>query len=174
MPELKSKAEIIRRLQAERRRLEKNLSLLGRKDMLRRGVVGDSSVKDILAHLADWEARMPVWMEAARRGDPVESPDPGLTWKQLDLLNERIYKAHSNRSLDDVLEYFHSVHKRFMDMVEAMPEEEMLTPGRYPFVGKGSVYGWLKAYANHDLWGKTKIRAWAQSRKNLGKKSRKK
>jgi hypothetical protein len=174
MPEPNTKAHIVKRLQVERRRLEKNLSLLSRRDMLRRGVVGESSVKDVLAHLADWEARMPVWIGAARRGDPVESPEPGLTWKQLDILNEHIYQAHRNESLDEVLEYFRSTHVRFMEMVKAMPEEEMLARGRYAFIGKGAVYDWLKGYANHDLWGKTKIRNWAQAHDKAKKKSKRK
>jgi hypothetical protein len=113
---------------------------------------------------------MPVWIEAARRGDPVKSPEPGLTWKQLDVLNERIYEAHRSQSLDEVLEYFRSTHVRFMEMVKAMPEEEMLARGRYAFIGKGAVYDWLKAYANHDLWGKTKIRNWLKGRGKAEKK----
>jgi hypothetical protein len=172
MPEPRTKAQIIERLQTERRRLEKNLAHLSREHMVQRGVVGESSIKDILAHLADWEARMPVWMEAARRGDPVETPEPGLTWKELNLLNERIYNAHRNQSLEEVLEYFHTTHARFMEMVEAMPEEEMLAPGRYAFIGSGTVYGWLTAYANHDLWGKTKIRKWAKGHSKVEKKSK--
>lgn len=174
MPQKPTKAEMVKRLQAERRRLDKNLSGLSQKDMLRPGVVGHSSIKDILAHLADWEARMPVWMEAARRGDPVESPEPGLTWKQLDILNERIYQAHCNQSLEQVLEYYYAAHERFMEMVEAMPEQEMLERGRYAFIGGGAVYGWLKAYANHDLWGKTKIRQWVQPHSRVEKRSKQK
>jgi hypothetical protein len=172
VPELRDRARIVKRLEAERRRLEQNLARLSRRDMLRRGVVGESSAKDVLAHLADWEARMPVWMEAARRGDPVESPEPGLTWKQLDILNERIYEGHRSQSLDEVLEWFRCTHVRFMEMVKAMPEEEMLARGRYAFTGKGAVYDWLNAYANHDLWGKAKIREWAKTHGKLEKKSK--
>lgn len=171
MPQLRSKAQIIKRLQTERKRLEQNFSSLSRDDMLQAGVVGKSSVKDVLAHLADWEARMPLWIGAARSGNPVESPEPGLTWKQLGILNQRIYEAHRNQSLEEVLEYFRVTYKRFMDMVEAMPEDEMLTRGRYAFIGKGAVYDWLKGYANHDLWGKRKIREWMKARSKLEKKS---
>ncbi|MDE3090017.1 MAG: ClbS/DfsB family four-helix bundle protein, partial [Chloroflexota bacterium] len=85
MPQPKSKAQIMKRLQTERKRLEQNLTCLSRDEMLQPGVVGESSVKDVLAHLADWEARMPVWIQAARSGDRVESPEPGLSWKQLDI-----------------------------------------------------------------------------------------
>ena len=164
MPQPKSKAQILKRLQTERRRLEQNLAGLSPDDMLQPGVVGELSVKDVLAHLADWEARMPAWIEAARRGGPVETPEPGLTWKQLDIVNRRIYEAYRDRPLEDVLDYFRSVHRRFMAMVEAMPEDEMPTPGRYAFTGKSAVYGWLSGFAAHDLWGKTKIRAWMKAR----------
>ena len=172
MSQLRTKAQIVKRLQTERLRLEKNLSYLTRQQMLLPGVVGKSSVKDVLAHLADWEAHMPVWIEAARRGDPVESPEPGLTWKQLDILNQRIHAAHRNQSLEEVLEYFRITHEGFMEMVAAMPEDEMLARGRYAFIGKGAVYDWLTAYANHDLWGKTKVRNWVKAHNKMNKKPR--
>ncbi len=156
----KSKAGILHQLQTERRRLERNVSQLDPQDMLKPGVVGEWSVKDVLAHLADWEAHMLVWVEAARGGDPVASPDPGLTWQQLDVFNQRVYERHRDQTLEAVIEYFHDTHRQFMALVEAMPEEEMLTPGRYAFLGQDTIYKWLGAYAAHDVWGKAAIRKW--------------
>jgi hypothetical protein len=131
--------------------------------MLRPDVVGPWSVKDILAHLADWQSRMPAWLAAARRGEAVETPAPGLTWQQLDILNQCIYEVHRNQSLDEVFAYFRTTYNHFMEMVEAMPEEEMMARGRYAFIGKGVVYNWLGAYAAHDVWGKTQIRKWMKA-----------
>jgi hypothetical protein len=164
MPPPKSKATILKRLQAERRRLERNLSALSREEMLEPGAVGAWSVKDVLAHLADWEARMPVWVAAARRGEHFQTPDPDLDWKHVDLVNQRIYEKHRDQPLDAVLAEFRAGHEQFMAMVEAMPEEEILERGRYEFTGGAAVYDWLQAYAAHDLWGKTKIRAWVKAR----------
>jgi hypothetical protein len=164
MPEIKSKAAIIARLQTERNRLEQNLAGLKREDMLKPGVVREWSVKDVLAHLADWEAHMLVWMEAARRGDPVAEIEPGLNWKQFDAFNQRIYARHRDQPLEEVEAYFHDTHCQFMEMVERMPEDEMLTHGGYGFIGKGVIYDWLKAYANHDVWGKTQIRKWVKNK----------
>lgn len=171
MPPRESKAQIVKRLETERRRLEQNLARLRREDMLKPGVVGRSSVKDVLAHLADWEAHMLVWVKSARGGDPVETPEPGLTWKQLDVMNRRIYEAHCHQSLEDVQAYFADTHTQFMDMVRAMPEEEMLARGRYSFMGGDAIYKWLNGYAAHDLWGKTKIREWMQAHQKLKKTS---
>jgi hypothetical protein len=155
----KTKALAIEKLRTERKRLEQNLGRLTREQMLQPGVVGEWSAKDVLAHLADWEAHMPVWMEAARSGDTVAEIETGLNWKQFDAFNQRIYERHCHQSLEEVLDYFQETHRHFMEWVEAMPEEEMLERGRYAFIGKGAVYNWLSAYAGHDRWAKTAIRS---------------
>jgi hypothetical protein len=163
MPPIKDKSQILKRLQTERRRLEQNLSTLTPEDMLQTGVVNQWSVKDVLAHLYDWEARLPVWLEAARRGGPDDCPDPHFTWRQIDQLNERIYLAHCDELLDSVLEAFRETHRRFMQVVESIPEDEMFTPAYYPFTGSASILDWLHGFAAHDLWGKTKIRKWLKN-----------
>ncbi len=53
--------------------------------------------------------------------------------------NQRIYERHCRQTLEEVLSYFHETHRQFMEMVEAMPEDEMLERGRYAFIGKGSL-----------------------------------
>ena len=164
MPDPKNKALIMKRLQTERKRLEQNLAQLSQEDLLQPDVVGKWSIKDVLAHLADWESHMPIWLEATRVGDPVAEIESGLNWKQFEAFNQRIYERHCNQSLDEVLDYFHKTHEQFMQLVEAMPEEEMLERRRYTFIGKGAVYDWLGAYAAHDTWGKKKIREWMKAR----------
>ncbi len=159
-----TKTAIIEQLNTERRRLLQNLEHLTPEQMTQPGVVGVWSIKDILAHLADWEAHMPIWVASARQGDPVAEIESGLNWKQFEDFNVRIYARHKDQSLSEVLTYFHSTHQSFMDMVEAMPEDEMLTYGQYRFIGKGAVIGWLNAYANHDAWAKKYIRQWLKTR----------
>ncbi len=164
MPGPKSKARMIAALVTERRRLEQNLVGLAPGDMITPGVVGDWSVKDVLAHLADWEAHMPVWLAAARRGENVAEIEAGLNWKQIDELNERIYLRHKDQTLEEVLAYYQETHRQFMEMVREMSEDEMLTPGRYAFIGKGTVYSWLGLYAGHDRWAKSHLRHWLKTR----------
>jgi hypothetical protein len=164
MPQPKTKAQVLKRLQTERSRLEQNLARLTQEEMLQPGVVGEWSVKDVLAHLGDWIARMSVWVEAARRGETVYCPDPDFTWKQIDRLNQHIYEAHRDQPLNEVLAYFRATFNQFISMVEAMPEEEMFERGRFAFVGNRPLYDWIGLYAAHDLWGKRKIRVWLKTR----------
>lgn len=158
----KSRDKVIERLHTERRRLESNLARLSREDILRPNTMGEWSFKDVLAHLAHWEAFFPDWIAASRRGEEVETPAPGLTWKDLHILNQRIYEEHCDQALDDVLEYFRSTHTQFMALAESLTDEEVLTPDYYAFTG-GLLYDWLNAYAAHDLWGKKKIREWMRA-----------
>jgi hypothetical protein len=156
----KSKAQIIKRLHTERRRLEANLARLSQEDMLRPNTMGQWSFKDMLAHLAHWEAFLPDWITASRRGEHVQTPAPDLTWKDVHVLNQRIYEEHCDQSIEKVLEYFRTTHARFMALAESLTDDEVLTPGYYAFTGDGTLYDWLNAYAAHDLWGKSKIRQW--------------
>jgi len=167
MEQPKSKSIITGRLQNERQQLEQELDGLGPQEMTLPGVVEEWSVKDVLAHLADWEDHMSVWLEAARRGEPVAEIEPGLTWKQFDEFNQRIYERHRHQSLEEVFDYFHQAHQHFMEMVAAMPEDEMMARRRYKFIGTGAIYNWLGSYANHDRWAKTKIRSWKKKGKQL-------
>jgi hypothetical protein len=160
VPEEKSKAVMLARLATERRRLEKNLEGLSREQLLTQDAVGHWALKDLLAHIAEWEACMPRWMEQAREGRKVITPDEDLTWKQLDEFNQRVYLKYRDWPLEQVQAFFHDAHAAFMDMVSAMPEEEMLTPGFHAFTGKSAVYNWLAAYAQHDRWAKGEVRQW--------------
>ncbi len=164
MRNARNKAAIVARLDQERELLEQTIAALNPGVMLEPGVVGEWSVKDVLAHLADWEEHMLLWLDAARGGERVRGPDQGLTWRQLGQFNERIHQAHRDERLDLVLDYFEDAHARFMEMVEAMPEDELLERGRYPFLGKQAIYDWLVNYADHDAWGAKRIRAWREAR----------
>lgn len=162
MPNSRSKAAIVARLQEERARLEETVGSINPVALAEPGVVGEWSVKDVLAHLADWEEHMPIWLDAARRGEPVDGPEPGLTWNQLDEFNRRIFASHRHERLDVVLDYLATAHGRFMEMVAVMAQEELLVPARYAFTGQEAVYDWLVQYAEHDNWATRRIHEWAE------------
>ncbi len=164
MPKPISKAQAIEILETERRRLEQNLAKLSQADMLQPGVVGEWSVKDVLAHLASWEQLFLDWYAADQRGETPHPPAPDLTWKQLDILNERIFKKHHNRPLSKILAEFRKTHEQFMATVQAIPKKDITTKGRFAWIGKAAMYSWLTAFASHDQWAKTKVRKWIKTR----------
>ena len=160
----RTKSEILERLAAERARLQATIASIEPGAMVVPGVVGEWSVKDVLAHLADWEAHMLVWLAAGRDGVEVTGPEEGLTWSGMAAFNRRIHAAHRDQALADVLAYFRGEHERFMDMVQAMPEREMMARGLYSFTGREALYDWLVRYAEHDAWGTRRLGEWLAER----------
>ena len=128
MDEPASKAEILGVIRPERDALTALLGGLNVEQLPQPGVESDWSVKDILAHISDWEQRMVDWIEASLRGEVPEQPAPGMTWDDLDRLNERTYLLNKERALDDVLATFESSYRRSLTAVEALSEKEFIDP----------------------------------------------
>jgi hypothetical protein len=163
-----NKQVILESIRTERRRLEQNLERLSDEQMEMAGVVGEWTVKDTLAHLADWEQRFIGWYEAGVRGEFPETPAPGIGWEQLDVLNRRIYEKHRDRGLEDVREEFDASYRRVVAVVTGMPEEEIFAVGRYAWLaGSNLVDVILANTANHYRWAKGQIRDWLKLRGEL-------
>jgi hypothetical protein len=163
-----NKEVCLKRIQSERKRLIQNLDKLSEEQMEVPGVVGEWMVKDILAHLADWEQRFIGWYEAGLRGEVPETPAPGIRWQQLDVLNQRIYEKHHHRNLEDVGKYFDQSYSQVLATIESIPESDMFAPGKYAWLGESSLITYILANtANHYLWAKREIRNWLKSRGEL-------
>ena len=86
-----TKEQLLALIHAERTKLDKKMDGLSPEEMCFPGAMGDWSVKDILAHLVDWEQRLAGWYEAGLRGDAPHLPAPGFNWGQLPALNQQGY-----------------------------------------------------------------------------------
>ncbi len=130
-----NRTELIQSIESERRRLDGLLARLSRDDMAIPGVVGEWSVKDTLAHIADWEQRFLGWYRAQMRGETPAVPGPGLTWRDLDALNQSIYERHRDRALDDVLDEYRRSYVEMRAAVGDIPAQDMVVAGFYPWIG---------------------------------------
>jgi hypothetical protein len=126
-----NKIEIMKLIPSEREALEGVLVRLSEEQMSQPGVENNWSVKDILAHITDWEGRMVQWIEETLRGEAPQRPAPGMTWDDLDRLNEQTYLLNKDRDLRDVLADFHRSYERAYSVVEALPEEDLIDPQRF-------------------------------------------
>jgi hypothetical protein len=164
MAKQKSKVDLLKDIQTERRQLEKMLSTLAEEDMLQPGVVGEWSVKDILAHLVAWEQLFLGWYAAGVQGKIPETQPVEMSKSKIDALNQTIYAQYCRHSLADVLVIFHSSYQGIQTALQAITEEEMLTPGRYAWTGKWLLVDFIAGNTcNHYYWAKTKIHAWRKA-----------
>lgn len=160
------KESVLNRIETERRRLEKNLVNLSDEEMVEPGVVGEWSVKDILAHLVDWEQRFLGWYQAGLRGEVPQTPAPGMTWRDLDKLNSVIFEEQKKKSLSEVKTDFKNSYQQVLETIKYMPEESIFPVGYFAWTENSNLKAYIMANtANHYRWAKTQIRSWKRTRR---------
>lgn len=133
MEEQMTKEKLLKEIKFERQRLEKTLERISAQQMITPGVVGDWTVKDLLAHITVWEKRMVHWLEQTIRDEVPEMLPPGMTWDDLDQWNEETYQKHRHRALDEVLSDFEFSYHKALSSVQEITEEDLVDPQRFPW-----------------------------------------
>jgi hypothetical protein len=157
------KRELLDELRRERTALDDTLALLSAPQMTKAGVTrGGCSVKDVLAHLVEWQQMNLNWYAAGLRGEKPAMPAPGFTLRELPRLNEMIYRKHHRRSLQAVMRDYRSYHERVVELIEALSDADLVTLGRFSWTGPSwTLSDYLRAStAAHYLWARTRIRRW--------------
>jgi hypothetical protein len=166
-----SKDQLLKDILTERRRLEKNLSVLSAEDMIQPGVTGTWSIKDILAHLVAWEKLFLDWYSTGLEGCSTATTPVGMCQSAMDALNQQIYDRNQWRSLNDVLAEFHTSFQQIVTMIEAIPEEDMFVHGRFKWTGKLTLADYIAGNTcNHYAWAKSQIRKWEKRKTGENKK----
>ena len=74
MPRPQTKAQILTESEKEHIALEKFLAALAPEQMTEPGMLGEWSVKDVLAHLYEWEQMVLGWLITTERGETPAVP----------------------------------------------------------------------------------------------------
>ena len=157
------KAELLREIGVERDRLDALLERLTPRQMTQGGAtLAGWSVKDVLGHLVGWQRMNLDWYAAGLRGETLEMPAPGLTWRDIRTLNDRIYRQHHRRSLEAVLADYRAYHRKMLDLIEAVPDRDFVAVGRFAWTGPTwTVSDYVRANtASHYRWASRHIRRW--------------
>ena len=154
-----TKAELLESIRTTRELLEKKIARLTREQMVWPGSMDNWSVKDILAHLVDWEQRFIGWYRAGLQGEVPETPAPGMTWRELPALNQEGYQQHRDESLEYVLDRFEKSYQEMLRLVEGMQEQEIFEEKYYQWTGNSSLLPWIAANtSSHYNWARRNIR----------------
>ena len=157
------KQDLLDEIRRERSALDEALALLTHPQMTKPGVTrGGWSVKDVLAHLVQWQHMNLEWYAAGARGEKPAMPAPGFTLRELPRLNEMIYRKHRRRSLEAVLRDYKSYHDRVIALIETLSDADLVTLNRFSWTGPSwTLSDYLRAStAAHYLWARTRIRRW--------------
>lgn len=99
------------------------------------------SIKDVMAHLRAWQQVSIARLEAAQQDREPEFPE----WLSgghpeaegsLDTYNERIYLANRDLPWADVYHGWKAGFLRFLALAESIPDEDLLSIGRYAWLNE--------------------------------------
>ena len=161
------KADLLREIERERRALDDALAPLTPRQMTKAGVTrGGWSVKDIVAHVVEWQRMNLGWYAAGLRGETPAMPAPGYTLRELPRLNAMIYRKHHRRSLAAVMRDYRLYHERVVALIRALADDDLVTLRRFAWTGPSwTLSDYLRAAtAAHYLWARTRIRRWSRAR----------
>jgi len=135
-----SKDALLAAIDAERAGWEALLTEVGAARMELPGVTGDWTFKDVVAHLNGWRE-----LTLVRLGRPgPDEPAPPADWPDdfdedtdagIDRINDWFWARAKDRPLADVLAESREQFRRLRDAVAALPEADLLTPGRFQWLG---------------------------------------
>jgi len=126
-----NRQELLKILVKERLHWEAVIGKLSEDQLVGKGVDGRLTVKDLLAHIVDWEQRMILWINESFAGIDPQRPAPGMTWDDLDKLNELTYLANKDRELDEVVAASEESYSRSLDLIQHLTEEDLFDGSRF-------------------------------------------
>jgi hypothetical protein len=159
MPRPATKKQLLETIEVEQKALEGLLAGLSPVQMTQPGVVGEWSVKDVLAHLLEWQQMVLSWHSAELKGKVPATPAEGFNWAQIPQLNQQIYEKHRNRPLADIQRDFKASHKKMLSIIQGLSEEDLFTRGHFAWT-KNNTLGtyFVSSTSSHYLWARTNIK----------------
>jgi hypothetical protein len=126
-----NKVELIQRIETDWARLQASLDGLSEEQLHTPGVVGEWTIKDVLAHIAAWQTRLISAMFKAERGLAPDMTEPGMT---VDKLNAQWYREMKDRSFDQVWEDLDASYHQILARLENWPEKDLFEPKRFKWM----------------------------------------
>ncbi len=119
------------------------------------GVTGDWSVKDIIAHVTWWEEEALRHLPLIIAGD--RPPRYSVTYGGIDAFNAMMGERKRDLSLSDVLTQQDDTHRRLIDFIQSVPEDQLTRETRFRRRLR------LDTYSHYPIHTKA-IREWRQRR----------
>jgi hypothetical protein len=153
-----TKQELISTVEAEHADLEKLIGTLGDEQMNEPNVVGEWSVKDLLAHLALWTARNITVVYQAEQGQKPAEID--AMFDHYDALNAEDYEAQKDRPLDRILADLRGTHKQLVRRLSAWHEDDLSNPALFSWLRGQSLSAFLADAVQHEAAHRKQVEQW--------------
>ncbi len=133
------KQQVIEKLDAAYREFTGSYAGLSDAQMLRPGVTGDWSVKDLVAHVTWWEEEALKHLPGILRG--VRPPRYSVLYGGIDAFNAKMTAEHRALSLEEARRQAADTHRRLLEYLDTVAEEHFVTETRFRRRLKLDTYG---------------------------------
>ncbi len=153
-----SKPAFVERMHAEHERFLTIAASIPRTRYDEPGVWGEGwTVKDLFAHLTEWEQMFLVWYNAGLAGDKPDMPASGYKWNETPRLNYDIWAKHKDVSWRTVRARFDRSYEQMEQLVASLSERQLLEPGQFAWTGKSPLTTYLGANTASHFAAASKI-----------------
>lgn len=148
-----NKTQLLESIQKQYAALEKFLAPLTPEQIAFSPIPGAWAIKDIFAHLYEWQQMFFRWYEVGLRDEIPEVPAPGYKWNQLPALNQSIYEKYRNLTPEKALALFRESHQKTIEFIENLSDTNLATPGLYEWMNNNTLMSYLNSItAAHYVW----------------------
>jgi hypothetical protein len=160
------KSELLETLEDSHQELIEMLQDLPDATFFEPGVMDDWNIKDILAHLTQWEGQSVTLLFQAKQGMP-QPTTAHFSEETVDQLNARWRQNSLDRGLEMVWADFVGVRKQLIRRVSAFSEKDLQDPQRYPWLNGKPLWMWIVSDSiEHEEEHGDAIREWLDQREN--------
>lgn len=169
---MNDKTQTITLLRGEFKSWQELLADLSEEQITAQDLPSNLSIKDMIAHLWAWQQRSIARLEAALLNSEPEFPkwpaelDPDT--EDVDQINAWIDKRSHEQTWASVHRDWREGFLRLLELGEAIPEEDLLDPGRYPWMGgKPLSFVLMGSYEHHHEDHLEPLIAWLRQHGNM-------
>jgi hypothetical protein len=123
-----NREQLLRRIETTWTAFQDSYAGLSDAELTEPGVVEAWSVKDILAHVTTWEEEALKYLPLILEGG---TPPRYVTYGGLDAFNAMMTERKRGLSLDEVRTQMGETHRRLLDYIDTVPEEEYRRETRF-------------------------------------------
>ncbi len=156
-------SRLLKRLNKAWSALKASYAGLSESEMMCPGVTGAWSVRDIIAHVSWWEEESLTHLPLILQGG--KPPRYSVTYGGINAFNAQRTEQKRGLSLSEVLRQRDEIHRRLIDFIQQVPEEQFVRETRFRRRLRLDTYG---HYAKHA----EAVRKWREGRPRAGVRGR--
>src|SRR5437588_11906423 len=122
------KDQVLKRLEKAWATFQESYAGLSDPQLMEPGVMGEWSVKDILAHVTTWEEEAVKYLPLILTGG---KPPRYIQYGGIDVFNAQMAEQKRGLALSDVQRQLDETHRRLLDYIRSVPEEHFARETRF-------------------------------------------